>query len=698
MAEKALTRSQQAALAAVREFLSGNSACFILKGSAGTGKTTLIASLMANLSEARRICLPLAPTGRAARILGAKTDATAGTVHGAIYALDDVRVFEDAQGSNDPGIRFVYPLKTDDPLDTVFIVDESSMVGDKEYEADLLQFGSGRLLADLIEFARLGRHGRSAGRGARIIFVGDPAQLPPVGDNHSPAMSVEYLMQHFGLPSEGHELTEVMRQSAGSAILDRATVLRDSIARRDFNSFELAEAKNEIIHLSVIDAADLVVTAIQGKSSAALITYTNAMALELNRIVRGRLWGNEALPPQVGDVLLINKNAPLAHLMNGDLVKILKVEDVLETRSVFIRGIDHPVPLTFRRLTVAYRDGRGEVIEIEAMVLENLLESKARELAPVEVRALLVDFRQRHPQLRAGTAEFRAAIRQDPYFNAVQVKYGYALTCHKAQGGEWDTVVVNFSDFGSDQRTEQFFRWAYTAITRARKNLALVAPPSFKLLSRVKFDSTPSPSPTSPSATEVVETADEVQADRDWQRFSFNVGQEALFLQFRRIRTVLTAAGIEIKRLHHGQFFEKYWLERGGTSAVIQCFYKSDFRVSSVVAAQGASSDPALLQECLQQLNGSVLTPQGTVAGADAFLEEFTTQVRQAVAVIGLRIVAAESGSYRLRLTFEGGGRRGQIDFHYDGKKRWTRAIEVGGPGSSRGIYEQVSDVVGLVK
>jgi len=217
-----LTQSQQQAISAIDAFLAVTAPVFILRGGAGTGKTTLIAHIIGMLKQRSRLVECIAPTGRAARILSAKTRHPASTIHACIYAVPTVEVIEAAESPNDPGMRWFFPLKHQDPLGTVFIVDESSMVGDKDSKGDLLQFGSGRLLADLIDYTRLGRIGRSGECIAKIIFVGDPAQLPPVGESLSPALSKQYLGEVFGLECEEFELTEVMRQQQGSAVLDRA--------------------------------------------------------------------------------------------------------------------------------------------------------------------------------------------------------------------------------------------------------------------------------------------------------------------------------------------------------------------------------------------------------------------------------------------------------------------------------------------
>lgn len=242
-----LTDHQSIAVGEIRDFIRGTISCFILKGSAGTGKTTLIGQLIRELDAAQHPYALLAPTGRAARILGSKTRAEANTIHRVIYHLTDIDVFEGAASANDPGLRLTFPLKKSDPGNTLFIVDESSMVGDIESHGDLLQFGSGRLLADLIEYARLARPGRTEGPGAKVLFVGDPAQLPPVGETLSPALSAIYLRQAFGLECGECEITEVMRQASGSGILDRATALRNSISSKVFNTLDLSANEKDVL-------------------------------------------------------------------------------------------------------------------------------------------------------------------------------------------------------------------------------------------------------------------------------------------------------------------------------------------------------------------------------------------------------------------------------------------------------------------
>ncbi len=686
-----LTPSQGLGADLFTAFLGTDRQVFILRGSAGTGKTTLVSTLITRLVQANRPFATLAPTGRAARILGAKTKSAASTVHRQIYSLGDVEVFEDAESSNDSGLRLIFPLKQDDPGETVFVIDEASLVGDRESKGDVLQFGSGRLLADLIHYARLGRPGRSAGQGARIVFIGDPAQLPPVGEGLSPALSAPYLKETFGLDCEEFELKEIMRQASGSAVLECATSLRDAIGKREFTSFSIPPANDQIFAVTIPEAVSHVVDAYRSTSSSVLITHTNAQALEFNRAVRGRLWNDDKAALRTDDLLLVNKNSPTTGLLNGDLVKIVEVAPSAEVRRVPIKGVEHPVELMFRKVVLAYREANGHTARVESLVLENLLDSPERELTPVEQRALLVDFRQRNPKLKTRTAEFRMAIRHDPWFNALQVKFGYALTCHKAQGGEWETAVVSFSSTRGEDN-EDFFRWAYTAITRAKNQLLTINAPKFNATTGIRWGAV-TPAPTvigNESAAQVV------ASDDDWQRLSFSPGKEGLFKYHLALRNVWASVGIAIDRLDHLQYCERYHLSQGDKVATVQYQYKGSLKVSTIGAAPGTQGDLVMVEECVSLMREVLVsTANESTATLDPFLEDFRNKVEAALAGTGVRLVGAEALQYLLRLSFAGEGHEARIDFYYDGKKRWTRATEVGGVGSSRGIYELVQKAIG---
>lgn len=692
-----LTPEQRGALVAIKAFLLDETLdAFILRGSAGTGKTTLIAKLVQILEDMHLSCALLAPTGRAARILGNKikkstgrSDHAGSTIHRAIYTLTHVEVNEEAETANDPGVRMIFPLKDEESTASLFVVDESSMVGDKESHGDFMQFGSGRLLKDIVTFARSRRPGRPVDHLTKLLFVGDPAQLPPVGENSSPALSDAYLAEHFKLRVASYDLSSVMRQAQGSAILDRATELRDAMMASRFNAFSLQPNGKEIERVDATGAVELIVQGLQKKDSNVAVVHSNATALEYNRNIRDRRWGDSSLPIQVGETLLVNRNSPTHLLSNGDLVKVMDVNAESEKVPVGLKG-GHHVVLSFRRITVAFRDADGSIIQTGCYALENLLDSPHRELSPLEQRALLVDFRRRNPDLHPKSAGFRRAIRNDPYFHALQVKYGYALTCHKAQGGEWNMVIVDFeSNAGS--RNASFFRWAYTAITRAVNKLVVVNPPDFSPVSDIAWTQ---PAAASTGLNEL--GAQEFANDPDWLRLSFSAATAPLMPIHQKLRAAWGAQAICIEQLQHHQHCERYTLARGGKRAVVQYYYDGKHRPGRADAVTNALHDSQLANDALISLHALASRQAGPQP--DQFVQDFLDRLETSLRGSDIRRTGYKLLPYRLRVSFVDDVRRGDIDFTYDGSSTWTAAQEVGGPGSSRGLYDEVQRLMSANK
>lgn len=683
-----LTLEQSKAVEAVRHFLEDDAAdVFILAGSAGTGKTTMIGRLVEIVADMKLSCALAAPTGRAARILGDKVAQATGwqvkakTIHSLIYALDRLEVNEDAEAPNDPGLRWFFPLAEDEPALSVLIVDEASMVGDREVRGDVIRFGSGRLLKDLVTFARSRRRAGSDDRLVKLLFVGDPAQLPPVGEEESPALSPQRLEAEFGLTASTFQLGTVMRQREGSAILERATEIRKAIAAEVFNAFSLEPDGEEIVRIESEVAFDVLERSVRSRGSSVAVVRSNAAALEYNRGIRERLWGDASRPVQVGDILLVNRNAHLVSLRNGDLVKVLDVTPAAERASVPVKG-GGSVELSFRDATVAYREADGTVVRLPCKILENLLDSPGRELTPLEQRALLVHFRQRNPQLKPRSREFAKNLRADPYFNAVQVKFGYAMTCHKAQGGEWDEVLVDFADVGG-ARNRAFFRWAYTALTRAKRRLYVVEPPDFDVISADMWGEID-------VAEEVTCTGESEAAklDPDWDRFSFSTATARLLPRHRQLRERWSARGIDVARLAHLEYCERYTLVRDGATAELQYYYNGKNLLRRFGPTPGTRSDESLLAEALSAFDG--LEGPYEREEPDEFVADFLKRLDASLDGAEIRRTSFKLMPYRLRVSFADGTRRGDIDFTYDGSKTWTAAQEVGGPGASSGLYNEV--------
>lgn len=680
-----LNQDQQTALSEIVNFIQDSKQdVFILRGSAGTGKTTLISTLISELQKQEISFGLLAPTGRASRILSSKTHQGAATVHRAIYSFDGLNVNEEAIDENDPGLYMHFPLVTDVPSESIFIVDESSMIGDVETKGDYLKFGSGQLLKDLFQYCGLNTKSPTVQR-TKLIFVGDAAQLPPVGEKFSPALSDEYLQKNYQLNVKSYDLTKVMRQEEGSGILERATAIRDAIFNEKFNEFSLNPNQRDIEKIDTTNAINKIVENLQNKQSSVAIVYSNKTALDYNRSIRERIWRSADLSVQVGDTLLVNKNSSAHNLSNGDLVKVLEASAAAERVTINLKVKDkgpQAVDLFFRSLIVAYRGASGEVIKTQCFILENLLDSPERSITPIEQRALLVHFRQRHPQLRTKSDEFRKVIKSDPYFNALQVKYGYAMTCHKAQGGEWMRVIVDFES-GFSAQNSNFFRWAYTAITRASQKLIVINPPSFSAISSIDWGV-----PQVDTQHFVKDGINDFKADPDWDRFSFNDSLAPLFPVHQQVRSIWQTQGIQITRLQHLQYHERYTVERDGKQAEVQYYYNAKYKVTSAIALPVANTDMDLAEEAAAVLKNVNSPSQANAIKADDFIKEFLETIKTALTNTDVSLKDYVARDYCIRVSFSRGYHQAQIDFHYNGKKQWTKAQEVGGAGSSNGILE----------
>jgi ATP-dependent exoDNAse (exonuclease V), alpha subunit - helicase superfamily I member len=478
-----LTGSQEKAIVKLESFLAGNGQAFILKGYAGTGKTFMLSRLCEFFKETGQPFYYIAPTGRAAKVLRKKTNHPAGTIHSLIYQMDpkhSVLELEEEKYKLNFRLR-----QNDDATNTVYIVDESSMVSDTYSDTETLKFGSGKLLSDLLTYIACDKTSR------KVIFIGDYAQLAPVNSRMSPALSIPYLTEKYGLGCEHYELSDVYRQAQDSGILRVSMDIRDELKRESYSALSIRDNGNDIQEIPIEKSVDVFSNqwSASDEESIIIIAQTNDMVYKYNKAIRRRLGmkSNDIVP---GDQLLVVKNTIIEGmpLFNGDFIRVLRVSQNSEIRNIRLKGVDDEVQLSFRTVIILYTDTRGEAVQVKSKILENLLYSGDREISQLEQRAMLVDFRMRNPHIKQRNELFTEMLRADPYFNALQVKYGYAITGHKSQGGEWKSVIVDYR-YTSSTRSEEFFRWAYTATTRAKSSLYAIHPPTIEPIEEFRFDS-----------------------------------------------------------------------------------------------------------------------------------------------------------------------------------------------------------------
>lgn len=477
-----LTNDQRNALEKLYAFLESDERVFILQGYAGSGKTTLLKGFVEYLQSLEKEYKLLAPTGRAAMILSHKTGVQASTIHRCIYDMDKLQEKQDGTS-----FKFFYGFKVNrDSTRCVYLVDEASMVSDVFNDDEFFTFGSGSLLKDLVNYAIT----RDSNR--KIIFVGDDAQLPPVYMNFSPALDARYLSEKYQLQTQEITLSQVVRQGQESGILESATKIRNAIAANIFNVFEINYGKGDTHKFSPEDFLERYVEVAKkgGIQQTIVITHSNRQALEYNQLIRQRRYVDKFYQVQKEDWLMItrnNYNGPV-ELFNGTFARVVEVGGIsyeVSPRFIVEGGKTVQRKLVFRDVLVEVAVINGSKHQLKTTLLDNFLTAEDGRLHPFDQRALYIDFKERMRKqgIKPGKATFRKELKNDLYFNALQAKYGYAITCHKSQGGEWENTFVDFKVY-IGKLSKGFFRWAYTAITRSSKQLLCIDAPQYNALSK----------------------------------------------------------------------------------------------------------------------------------------------------------------------------------------------------------------------
>ncbi len=474
-----LTKQQNEAFKKIKAFMESDASVFILRGYAGTGKTTMVKVVADYITQSRDMYL-MAPTGRAARVLSQKTKRMATTIHKAIYE-GTCLVSKVTKDIAETEFKLFFPIsESKQDGKNVVIVDEASMLCSRKIKHELYKFGSDNLMEDLLTFIR-------PGFGGKVIFVGDPAQLPPVGESVSNALRAEYF-QKQGLKVMEAELTEVLRQKNDSIILKNAMMIRDLLKKDKRNSLVFEEKKDDVETISANCFLEkyLDYRKKSDKNDSVVICFSNKTASRYNRAIRADLYGKD-VPVRENDVLMIIQNNYNLGRMNGEFVPVLSVgERTQQSAPVYVQvgGVKQRKIITLNFVQVTVTNGLGN--PCLCMLLEDLLNSDKPELSIDETRALYINFCMRHPELKQGTQQFSLVLMQDAYYNAIRAKYGYAVTGHKCQGGEWGKVFVDYT--GRTGLDNDSLRWAYTATTRAQKTLYVANLPHITPFSKFRID------------------------------------------------------------------------------------------------------------------------------------------------------------------------------------------------------------------
>ena len=451
----------------LRDFLtSTTSKALIITGSAGTGKTSLIKEIVKYLNKKPLEYYLLAPTGRAAHNLEnhvsevAKTSPT--TIHSFLYKKDDESIQEIPEI-----LKFsVVEEKVED--NAVIIIDEASMLShEATSEKDFLQFGSGNLFKDLTDYLDLSNSNR------KLILVGDPCQLPPINVSQAEVLNIDYLKQHFETNNIEHiHLNEVHRQLKDSTILKSATALRDRLENKDFLQLPIDIDHDEIHHLNMDDALEKYLW--DYGNNAIYLSYTNKDVHNINLRFRKLLNLNpKKLEKKERLILMKNSWVNSQYLYNGDffIIENLGAIESFTINAPQKQGSPIYITLEFQDIELRKEDSFSS---IKCKVLHHKIWNEENDTSTKELQALVIHFKQRYPHLKRGTPEYKQAIQNDPYINALYLRFGYAMTCHKAQGGEWENVYINLARPQNDLKTLNGFKWTYTALTRSKKYAYLI--------------------------------------------------------------------------------------------------------------------------------------------------------------------------------------------------------------------------------
>jgi len=446
------TDCQSRLIAGLSDYISssGSKIIILVKGFAGTGKTTMISALTKSLSSVNIRPVLLAPTGRAAKVMSGYTGMPAYTIHKKIYRR---------QSSADGMGKFV--LDRNIHKNTYFIVDEASMISNENSENSI--FGSGRLLDDLFEYIM-------SGMNCRMILVGDTAQLPPVGINISPALDV-LALGGYGVKVREYELTDVVRQASDSGILSCATQIRKMISKRMNKGFLKLDTDSftDVVKISGEDIVESITMCYEkyGLFETTVVTRSNKRANMYNKGIRDSILFREDQINR-GDILMVvrnnyywkDDNHKLDFIANGDIAEVVKIYGYEEVygfhfADVCLRFIDY------------------EDVETDCKIFLDTLSIETASFSSDQNRQLYESVAEDYTDVRNKRDRWEK-IRNNPYFNALQVKYAYAITCHKAQGGQWKAVFIDHGYLVDNMLDNEYYRWLYTAFTRSIEKLFLV--------------------------------------------------------------------------------------------------------------------------------------------------------------------------------------------------------------------------------
>lgn len=704
----ALTADQQELVAQLEGFINKDSEhVFLMKGYAGTGKTFILKGVVNYLKNIGRSCSLSAPTGKATLVLREKTGHSASTVHSMIYSLNTLNEYgKDQEGET---FKLVFELKdNENPANHVYLIDESSMLSDAMANNEFIQFGSGKLLDDLMHYINLDSNEHAK----KVIFIGDDAQLMPVRMNHSPALSEEYFKKLYGdeFLIRSFQLTEVVRQKTDSLILKNALHIRNDLARHQLNRLTIEQDDSEVVGIKAEQFLDTYMMNCNNNMDAQTIVIAskNDLVGMYNMMIRESLYpGAKTIVP--GDRIMFSKNTFIDghRVFNGEFATVTAVGHV-ESRRIQLNK-ERIVDLNFRHVQVEFINENGMRIVAPTLLIEDLLTSPNAMLDADEQKALYKDFyirntkalksiaqqmkaenkgdesEEEHKKIHFNNSHERLKLMMsDPYFNAVQAKYGYAITCHKAQGSEWKRVFLDCQHYNNILSVDGF-KWLYTGITRATERLYLLNWWDRRADSNIEVDELKF-SENQKQLTSKLQEDCAIDTYLDFDLTSLSRISQGIC---RMVVKTLASQGITVKRIASHNYHDIYQIQVDGKLEEYKIYYNGKHVIRSISPSNKNNSNQlynslTVLVGLLIQLEGAPSMEQTQSMESivqrtvypepfKEFLQAYGEQLAAKLQEHHIGIKDIQCAPYRVRYAFTRGLGTITMDIIYNGKKQITK-------------------------
>lgn len=707
-----LTESQLNALKLISGFIDDETKkIFILNGAAGTGKTYLIKEIVTLLLEKEKSDFKiLAPTGRACSNIREKIIHDVRTIHSQIYERtpdNDVKIKADDEEETK-----IYELYFDiknnvDSVETLYIIDECSLLSDKFYKSEIFNFGSNKLLSDVLKYIKLLDSNR------KLILIGDDKQIQR-GNFEISSLNTEYFKKELNIEIDNCELNEIVRYRENSTILKSATKIRESIESEIYNEFTIKPDGNSIIKLNKESIHEIYASL--DKEKSVIIKYKNEDCNKTNQWVKTNVMHNK-LEVVMGDLLMFYKNYFLRktnsysnfpdydHISNGEIGKVTWIGNSEQIPVRYGRKNPKEILLKFHDIKIQLSNGSEHLIKI----FDNFIFSDKTEITNEELIGFMVRFTKEF-QLKngewpnpnkIGPVNYYKAIQSDEYFNAARVKHAYSITCHKAQGSEWQNVVVDFNGFTGYK--EDFFRWSYTAITRAVDKLFIINEP--KIYPYIKLNWTDNYTVLDTDIVNILFFNKSNISSENLQElsviFAIPNDNSEFFKFFTFLYGIFLPKQIAIDKVEHNLrgYYVRYHLNKSDKKAALNFTFDNNYNFRKPTIVNNATNDNQFATECINYIldyNYEFDINTSIDSVNNLLIKKFIADLSNVLKKIELKILSIEHLEYIERIVFKKNIELCVLHFNYndDGFFTTVRPIKA----TSNEIIQEIKIVVNDLK